>query len=144
MKFGGNALLPLNAALCALLKLKANSLNLSSLLIKQRLMYYKLPNFIFGLLILLWAFGMLLPDFDGEEPYRTGSMWINAGLLYMEKSIVFYPLYFSLGWWFSSYYQKKRESRFKVLAAALIPLASAFPWNLLFVSTTLVLFKFGN
>ncbi|KGY06823.1 hypothetical protein NM09_20285 [Vibrio caribbeanicus] len=107
-------------------------------------MYFKLPNFIFGLLVLLWAFGMLLPDLFGEEPYRAGSMWINAGLIYMEKSIIFYPLYFSLGWWFSRYYQKKGDSRFKVLAAALIPLASAFPWNVLFVSTTFVLFKFAN
>ncbi len=112
--------------------------------IEERLVYYKLPNLIFGLLVLLWAFGMLLPNLYGEEPYRVGSMWINAGLIYMEKSIIFYPLYFSLGWWFSRYYQKKGDSRFKVLVAALIPLASAFPWNVLFVSTTLVLFKFAN
>jgi hypothetical protein len=87
---------------------------------------------------------MLLPDLFGEKPYRAGSMWINAGLIYMEKSIVFYPLYFGLGWWFSRYYQKKGESPFKVLAAALIPLASAFPWKVLFVSTALVFVKFGN
>ncbi len=67
-----------------LLDFKSNSLNLWSFSIEERLVYYKLPNFIFGLLVLLWAFGMLLPNLYGEEPYRVGSMWINAGLIYGE------------------------------------------------------------